>query len=139
MNQFINYSFIFFRILCQFIIYKPLDSKLPLEKDIDCIHEYINKIESIDISNEERIIKIQALKSFITLNKNKITDLNNENNWDIVEIIEEEPLHLALKNIFLNLLSRQEKNILNILIIQLALELQLFSTATSTNLSHQIE
>ena len=115
--MFINYAFIFFRIVSTTLIHNGCPPLHPLHHDSDTVNSLLVELERVDVSNNQRMVLLQSFKRFIILNMKTIKNKFVENHW--IDMEGKEPLHLALKNILLQF-SRYQQEIINIVIVHIA-------------------
>lgn len=95
------------------------------EEDNNLMCDFLNRFEDIETSLTEREEMMETYISFVTKNKNTICDKYNENMWNNIEIEENNKFHIAMRNLIL-LMNRHQKQIIDVLIIQFAVELGFF-------------
>ena len=100
-----------------------LDNK-EIMTDCNLISYYVNDLETISVSNDVKEKMMESYISFITINIKCITDKYNDNNWTVIEIDDNDKIHVAMRNIIMEM-TIQEKQIINVLISQFADELDL--------------
>jgi hypothetical protein len=104
-----------------FIIYSNKNNK-NLENDCDIITQYLNTFEDYETPDD---VREQMAETFITINQKTICDKYNENTWANIEIEENNKFHIALRNIIQDM-NRQEKKMIDVLILPFALRMGCF-------------
>lgn len=90
------------------------------------ITQYVTEFEDASTTNNVRGKMMELFISFVKVNKIKICDLYNENDWSHTLINDNDQFQNAMRNIILDM-NRHEKQIINVLITQFASELELFT------------
>ena len=113
----------FFRIFSIIYSYK---NNCDLRDDCMVITQYVTEFEDASTTNNVREKMMELFISFVKVNKIKICDLYNENDWSHTLINDNDQFQNAMRNIILDM-NRHEKQIINVLITQFASELELFT------------
>ena len=116
-----KFNLILFCLRIMFIIYSNKNNK-NLENDCDIITQYLNTFEDYETPDD---VREQMAETFITINQKTICDKYNENTWANIEIEENNKFHIALRNIIQDM-NRQEKKMIDVLILPFALRMGCF-------------
>lgn len=123
-TNYYSYNLILFCLRLMHIIFSYKNNK-SLENDCDIITQHLNAFEDYATPDDVREQTLETYTSFIKINQKTICDKYNENTWTNIEIEENNKFHIALRNIIQDM-NRQEKKMIDVLILPFACELGLF-------------